>query len=304
MKSTSSTLCSQLSQSDLPVKVCPAKRVRVIAIIVLGFAICSHASADDLKDAVYVVGTGEVIVPSDSVISRLIVTTGNSDLQETKSRNDRIAMQIYELADAQQIPRPVLTSTSLSFDFDPHPTRQYRGKGGKEKRAYSEDESPVPPIQMLRRIEARFDDLNQAIRFIGEVVKWESVHKTRELTLEPLDFVVAHPHDHLMEARRRAVASAKETAALLAERNGLELGRAIQIYDQATNAIGPVRNSVDDPFAAAGHVEAGPHSIPSIRLVAMGEERPREKFDIDHVPPAQIKITASVKIVFEVHKPK
>jgi uncharacterized protein YggE len=307
-------------------------KTRLFSVVLLGLVIPPRASADNLKDFVEVRGTGEVIVSSDAIVSRLSVTTGSSDLDEAKNRNDRITTQIYELAAAQHLSRPTLMATMLNFDFDPRP--EYKGgKGGgkeddfqqqsalpslppgKEYRAKGESsdtEPREPPIHMSRDVEVKFDDLNRAVRFLGEVVKWEATRVTRELRLAPLSFRVANSHDHFLEARRRAVASAKEKATLLAEQSGLKLGNATQIYDESADGdVGRNRaptlppaempGRFDDPFSLTGG-EIRTYASPSIRLVAM-REAPPEKLDLNRVPPAQLVITASVRIVFELHKP-
>jgi uncharacterized protein YggE len=285
-------------------------KAQFVLLILFGLMISCQARADDVRDTVRVSATGEVTAPSDTVVLHLLVTTSSSDLQETKNRNDQITTQIYKLAESQAIPRAALNSTELQVDFETH-ARRHHGKGvaqqafdkGGKQQAFDEDEAPRPPIRMLRHVEVRFDDLSQTIRFMAEVVKWESVRATHELTLAPLRFGVANPHDYLADARRRAVASAKETATLLAKQNGLTLGNATQIYDGNTFGGEASLRPDDDPFAAGPGAGTETLPQPSVGLFSVREDRPQEKLNIDRIPPAQIKITAGVTIVFKVHKP-
>jgi uncharacterized protein YggE len=314
-------------------------KTQLIPLVVFGLMIPCQAGADNPKDTVDVRAVGEVTVPSDMVVLPISVATGQSDVGEVKKRNDQVTTQIYQLAESQRVCRPTLTNTTLSFHFEERPlgnggkeaqkqmapllprkggsTLTWKGgKGGGKGNLPDEEEYHEPPIQMSRQLLVRFDDLNQAITFVAEVVKWESV-TTGELTLSPLSFGVTDPHRHLLEARRRAVASAIEKAKLLAELNGLKLGNATQIYDESSDNIGgPERPAealriplapgaaVIDPFAlppgiGIGHFPSSPPPGPA----ATRKEGPHEKLDLDRVAPAQVTITASVRIVFDIRKP-
>lgn len=297
-----------------------------LILVLLGMTIPCELWAENPKDTVEIRAIGEVIVPSDTVALRITVSTGHSDIHEAKNRNDRIAKQIFDLADSQHLRRPTLSNTSMSFDLEQRPgisggggkigdanlgNANYRksGKGGGKGEPSGEEEAKEPSIQMSRQVDAVFKDLNQAIGFVAEVAKWEPPRKG-ELRLSPLSFVVADPHPHFLEARRRAVASAIEKAKLLADLNGLRLANATLIFDESPETVGmhggPARPADDDPFAVPalpGVRTAYVSSSPSPISVATQVE-PKEKANLDRIPPAQIVISASVRIVFDMHKPE
>jgi uncharacterized protein YggE len=295
-------------------------KMHMFPLILLGMTISCQANADNPVNTVEVHGTGAITVPSDIVVLRLSVTTCHADLREAKKRNDQIAAPIYELAESQHVARPTLLATRMNFDFVPPQSAANQEdekvqsnqlfQGGKKGVAQGRAEPPEPPIHLARDLEMKFHDLNQAIKFVAEMVKWDPVRTTCELRLAPLSFGVSSRDKQLAEARRRAVASAREKAQLLAEQNGLKLGSATLIFDESSDFIGdPNRPAAAapllppgafDPFGAAPPAETRGYS-PTMRLVAMQKEVP-EKIDLDHVPPAQVTISASVKIVFEVTK--
>ena len=299
-------------------------KMRIYPLALFAMTICCQANAENPVNTVDVHGVGVVIVPSDSVVLRLSVATCHADIQEAKKRNDQITTPIYELAESQHLSRPTLLATRMSFDFvtqqrvanqedeDAQSYQQFEGvKGGKKGVRYPRAERPEPPVHLSRNLELKFRDLSEALKFLAEMVKWDSVRKTCELQVAPLSFGIASRDEHLAEARRRAVSSAREKAQLLAEQNGLKLGRATLIYDDSPDFVGesatpaptptPFLPGERDPFGAALPIEmrGTPHAI---RLAAMQREVPKE-LDLDHVPPAQVTITASVKIVFEINKP-
>ena len=304
-------------------------KVPCLPLVLFGMLISCQARADNPANTVEVRATGAVTVPSDTVVLRLSITTNHADLQEAKKHNDQIALPVYQLAESQHLARPTLLATRVSFDFLPRRTdaRQVQRqldanqeddaiqnnqsfKGGKKGVQYGRSEPPEPPeppVHVSRDLEVSFPDLNQAVAFLAESIKWDAVRTTCEMRLGPLGFGVASRDKHLAEARRRAVAAAREKAQLLAEQNGLKLGRAILIYDDSSDPFesarpdaGPIVPAPTSPFGAVLPGETH-GDLPAIRLVALRRELP-QKLDLDQVPPAQITITASVRIVFEVEK--
>jgi uncharacterized protein YggE len=313
-------------------------KISAFPLVLFGILISCQASAEGPKSTVEVRATGTVSVSSDTVVQRLSVATANADPQQAKKRNDQIAAPIYKLAESQHINRPALLATNVSFDFvqkqaempkvqlqiaqQAPPIQQGNLVPGNEsfqsdKKGYQQapGERAEPPIfmsRLCRDLEIRFRDLNQAVAFLTAITKWDCVHTSRELTLGPLCFDVANRSNHLVEARRRAVASATAKARLLAEQNGLKLGVATLIYDESSEAS---RTSVsllpeiptalpghDDPFGASTTEKPARATSAAIRLVAM-EGDVVKTLDLDRLPPTQVTITASVRIVFEVNKP-
>jgi uncharacterized protein YggE len=296
--------------------------LQVISFGLLATIIGSQVEADNPKNQIDVRAVGTVTVPSDSIVLRTSITsTHKSDLQEAKKRNDQLTAPIYQLAETRQVARPTLLATRVSFNFEPaqeggaqdvpkpsanqqefipQGNQRYQVKyGGKE---YPPG-PPEPPIHMSRELEIKFKGLTDAIGFASEMTKWEVVRKTCEIRMAPLEFTVTDREKCLADARRRAVAIAREKAQLLAQANGLKLGNATLIYDDSSDTVRAPYSAVpgllppasDDPFGAS----LLRSSKPTFRLAAMQREA-AEKTDLDQIPPAQVAVAASVRIVYEV----
>ena len=202
---------------------------------------------------------------------------------------------------------------------------------GRDQEDDEATEAPKPPelvAHLSRNIDVKFANLNQAVAFLAEAMTWESFRKTGELTAAPLSFGVTNPDAYVLEARRQAIASAQQKAQFLAELNGLKLGDATIITDEGTGGSPIPRPDGEglDPFAASPRVlrpdmVGPPHGgwrmpgmvapdgtmppgigadMPGGR--AMPGAMPPHRFDLDHTPASQVTISASVRIVFTVHK--
>ncbi len=199
-------------------------KAQTFLLVLLGILIACQARADNPPSTVEVRAVGVVTVPSDTVVLRLSIATCHADIQEAKKRNDQIAAPIYQLAETQHAARPMLLATRVSFDFAPQQPGANQGdekgqinqgqanqvqanqvqsnqafggrKGGKKGAEYGPAEPPEPPVHMSRDLEMTFRDLDQAIRFLAEAVKWDAVRTTCELKLAPLSFGVANRANH------------------------------------------------------------------------------------------------------------
>lgn len=110
-----------------------------------------------------------------------------------------------------------------------------------------------------------------------------------------------------LKARRLAVENARDKAVVLAEQTGLKLGDAIQIIDDSTDHVGALRRPAhdvpdSDPFGANLERARDLHISADERLIAFRAAH-GEKFDVDSLPPAEITVAATVRIVSAVAKP-
>ena len=242
-------------------------------------------------------------MPSDVLALPLSVAIDRADVQKAKDDCDRITKQIYELAESQGIPRPRLLTTDLRLGFDRESSGK-GGSGGKKGGPYVEAESGEPSIHISRHLEVRFENLPQAVSFVGAIVNWDSVRKTHELRLIPLRLDVADRKSPSLEARRHAVENARERAALLAEQTGLRLGDAIRVYDDVPERA--VTFPDDDPFGGPygeSRVMSMQQHLPTeFRLVAASTAPSLEELDLDQLPPAQVELMRTVSIVYEARK--
>lgn len=291
--------------------------MRIVSILLLALAWMApcYARGDSPTATIDVRATGEVIVPADVVVLPLSLTIKRADVQAAKDDNDRIATRVYELAESQGIPRPHLLMTNLRFEFDDEPLgkggngRNKGGNGGKKRYRVDEADSAERAFYMSRDLYLTFDSLAQAVRFVGEIVKWDEVCKTYELRLMPLRFDVADGKPSSLEARRRAMDKARERAAVLAEQAGLILGDAIQVYDDGTEqrvgrgTLFPDDDPFGDPFVDARRPTMRQHLSLDFRLVGAGGAPAADKVDLDRIPPARLTIGATVRVVYETRKP-
>ena len=211
-----------------------------VLLLVLASMVPCHVMADSSTTTINVKATGQVVVPSDLLVLQLLVEIDRADVQEAKDENDRITTRLYELAKSQEIPRPRLLNTGLRFGFGRESSGK-RGRGDEKNEPYDEAESGKPSILISRDLEVRFDNLPQAVRFLSEIVKWDSVGKTHELRLMPMRVEVADRKSPSLEARRRAVESAREKATLLAEQTGRRLETQFRSSTTCRNVRSPFR---------------------------------------------------------------
>lgn len=263
----------------------------------------SLAAAVSPKATVEVRGTGEVTVPADRVILHFSIVTSHGEVLKARERNDQLTKQIYEAGEALQIPRPALLTTALSLEFASQqhgPSEQKavqqqwpQAKGTAEPFQQAE---ATPSLQMVREVEVRCGRLEQAVALLAKVVPWEAVAKTHEIRVLPLRCDVTDRSKSLAEARRRAVTQAREKAEVLAEQAGHKLGPVRQVVDEECGASAlprPYDPYDRDPFSAP----VGTLGVP-LHLVALSVEA-AEGFDLERLPPAQIRLTVTVRIVFE-----
>lgn len=267
------------------------------------------AFAEGENRQVVVRGTGAVTVPADELHLSVEVRTSGEAFDVIKQRNDVLLKQVMELATKHKLPSPPIESTLATFDFSAQAARQVAGSKGQKSQSSGKGEDPFapdeksPPLSLSRRITLRFEELEQATEVLTKLTSLDAVRESRELLLSPLQASVKDTSPHEAKARRQAVQLAREKAALLAEASGLELGAAIAIADE-TSSTSHSRPRLDDPFDPFGrHVPPAAddrHSLPSV-FVVFEKKSPAAP---DHLPPAQIEISVSVRITYEAQQPK
>src|SRR5690606_34215727 len=102
-------------------------------------------------------------------------------------------------------------------------------------------------------------------------------------------------------------------AALLAEASKLTLGAAVQVVDESAGIVPhaalPGPYSAIDPFGGGPSPRPGTYRESSSPFEYVGSQAPADQasekeLDLEKLPPAQITITASVRVVFEASLPK
>jgi len=275
-----------------------------------------HAQA--IPRRIEVRGRGEVKVPADQLLLDVTVLTTGDEVAATKTRNDSLTQQVFALAKSLDRPQPVIESTELRFQFEENevlgfaPAQKAQTKQqtprGKESPFEAEQQ---PPVTMTRQLALRFESLSQAVDLLAKLTALDAVHKTRELRLSPLRCGVKDRDAHQQKARKLAVAAAQSQAALLAEASQLTLDAAVEVIDESTGIAPhvslPGPYSVYDPFSSVTpRAETDRESSSPFELVAFqaaARKAGDKELDLESLPPAQITITASVRVIFEASLP-
>jgi uncharacterized protein YggE len=258
--------------------------------------------------------SGEVTVAADEMRVPLELSTMGTDLGAVKERNDALLKQIFEVLATQKLPQPAIEATSATFDFSRDDEgRNYSPKGkvnqtpsGKGK-GFDDGPSERPsPIQLNRHLTLRFDGLPAAAELLAKLTALDAVRKTREVRLSALQPSLKDPAPHQSKARRLAVEACKAKATLLAEASELKLGPAIAIFDEATGSSSYPRatylspapaDPFGDPFGRAA--PAGDKRSSTFAFVAFQAGKEKSPTDPERLPPGQVTISASVRIVYE-----
>ncbi|HTN76987.1 MAG TPA: SIMPL domain-containing protein [Pirellulaceae bacterium] len=284
---------------------------RFIWLLLLGgIFIAGGARAEEPRRTIEVSATEEVEVDSDYVALTLGIATNGEEIEAVKKRLDALTRDVYDLAAAQRLSPPTLSSTSVRCEFRDEETHAPSGKGqqqypsskgqGKGGDPFSEPDERHPPISMSRGVAIRFSTLPQALQLLKKLTTWDSVRKSREITLEPLVFGVTEPLPIAQKVRQQAVKLAKVKAKALADASGLKLGQALSIKEtSSSNSLGPSWS--DDPFSAV----TPPRDLTgaeAIQHVAVQREAPKAsggKIDLDELAPQKIQISVRVEVVYE-----
>jgi uncharacterized protein YggE len=258
--------------------------------------------------------TGEVTVAADELTLPIEVITGSEDFAALKQRNDLLLSQLFDLLATHKIERPKIESTTGTFDFSPdEPYRNYGQKAqvqqsfkqpnanadpfGEPKLPGAEKSARIP-MHLSRRLTLKFTSLSQATELLAKLTAMDSVKKSRELRLSPLQPKVKDAEQHLAQARKSAVQNALEKAQLLAEASNLKLGPALSIVDET--AAGNSRSVFFPPAFGAdpfGQVDPGKHLDPQAGdtsfVVYQAEKAPAD------LPPGHVQFSVMVRVVYE-----
>lgn len=264
-------------------------------------------------------GIGEIKVPTNELVLPVELVTAGDDFGALKRRNDAVLKQLVDLLTAHKVAHPPLDQTRATFDFSPVENyRQFQGPKGKNFNVPNQiapndpfggkdddGESPAKqPMRMSRRLVLQFKDLEHATALLAKLTELEAVHKTREISLAPLQSSLSSNTVHLTKARQLAVEQAQKKAQELARASQLQLGLAMSISDEST--VGGFRPTFSpaDPFGEFGvhssGAEADERATPRT-FVAFQAEAPALSTES---APGQVVVSVTVRIVYEAHAPK
>ncbi len=219
--------------------------VPVLAILAAGLA-AAPAAAEGWENArtIIVTGNGEATKAPDMAYLTLGVESDGATASEALRKNSaQMEATIKTLRDAGVDKKDIQTSNlSVGARYD------YSREGGAPR---------LIGYQATNTISVKLRNLEKAGGVIDRAVASGSNR------LDSISFGFADPKPLLNDARKSAVADARERAGLYAEAAGVKLGRVLQISDSFTAAPGPYPVAVraDTLEAKTVPIAAGEQSV-------------------------------------------
>jgi hypothetical protein len=264
---------------------------RTMAAVAIGFLLSSAAAAaDPTAPQVHVWGRGLVRVAPDQVVIELTVTTIDDDLIRVRASSDNDARAIFDAATKNGVAEEgfEVSRLDLTLDYNEQLRRQI--------------------YKVERDVTLRLNDLTKLDALLSDLLG------NRSLQVSGISFVNTNIRQHEIEARRRAVADAREKATQLAELNGVKLGDAIDIRVIQETEM-PFLTSIIPVVGAAEPQNRGKGQGESARVAQSGANRSDVRFvalqptDDEAAPDAgeafalgMIEVTAEVAIDFALAK--
>ncbi|MCA9179459.1 MAG: SIMPL domain-containing protein [Planctomycetales bacterium] len=248
---------------------------------------CSTLASAEAPRSIKVTAMSEIKVPPDEVVLQLAVHTRDKQLVAAKRENDKIAAAILSLATKHEVPAADVKVTNL--DVSP-----YYGEYGVRQ--------PTPlAYDFTRSIEFRLAEFKKIEPLLSAAFDAGLSHVTG------LQFRVSNQRHHQFEARKLAIAHAKEKAEHLTKLTGMKLGLPIRIEED-----------VEDNWDAGGFGGMMGGSMVSTQPKLDADEQASSQSvitfvalqqvakDDDHAAmlaaPGQIVISARVTVEFEMSK--
>jgi uncharacterized protein YggE len=243
-------------------------------------------AADPTASLVHVSGQGLVRVPPDQVVIELTVTTTDDDLIRVRENSDKDARTTLAAARKHGVDDNgfEVSRLELTLDYNEKLRRQI--------------------YQVERDVRLKLNDLKRLDELLSDLVRERSVK------VASINFVTSKSRQYEFEARRRAVADAKEKATQLAELNGFELGNARDIRVTRENlapfaaSVIPVVGSAEPHHSRSAERDSTQISkdVPrntELQFVAFQPRAEEAKAEGRPFALGMIEISANVDIVFE-----
>lgn len=221
------------------------KAIPVVAALAAGLA-ATPAAAEGWENArtVIVTGNGEATKAPDMAYLTLGVEADGATASEALRKNSaQMEATLKTLREAGVERKDIQTSNlSVGARYD------YSREGGAPR---------LIGYQATNTVSVKLRNLDKAGGVIDRAVSSGSNR------LDSISFGFADPKPLFNDARKAAVADARERASLYAEAAGVKLGRVLQISDNFTSAPGPypVAMRADALEAKAVPIAAGEQSI-------------------------------------------
>ncbi len=277
--------------------------VAAVSVITAIVPFSRSADAADVSRVISVSGQGVVEVVPDQVVVSMTTSTVDDDLMRVRADSDKQARAVLDLAKEHG-------ATAKQFDVN---RLDLKLRFSNELRRYI--------YEVERDVAVTLSDLSRVDSLLSLLLNEPGVK------IKGIRFGSGRARESQIEARRRAVTDATETAAHLAELTGLKLGKptSIQLTGQsqtpfATSVI-PVVGAAEpqpggdvDPFgmpSAQSHPGVIGHNATlssPFRLAAYQNQSSTKKVKADEAAGqpfalGMINITANVHIDFELLEP-
>lgn len=236
---------------------------------------CTLLSADDQR-FITVTATGEVNVTPDEVVLEFDVRTRETKLLEAKRKNDSVSRSLLQRLSDHKVPK---TDIKLD-DLEVSP---YYGEYGERQ------ETPIA-YNYSRSILVRLTDFDKIESLLADAFDVGLTNVSR------MQFRVSSQRKHQFEARRLAVAHAKEKAEHLTELAGMKLGSALQIEEHVeyNEAATDFFAFADTPRSVATPVTT--HQDHGYTFVVQHDDDNAGSLELN--TPGQVSISADVTIKF------
>jgi uncharacterized protein YggE len=206
--------------------------IPVAAALVAGLAAAPAAADFENARTIVVTGAGEATKAPDMAYLALGVEADGASASEALRKNSvQMEATIKTLRDAGVDKKDIATSNlSVGARYD------YSREGGAPR---------LIGYQATNTVNVKLRNLDKAGGVIDKAVASGSNR------LDSISFGFADPRPLLNDARKSAVADARERAALYAEAAGVKLGPVLQISDSFTGAPDPIPIAARADFAKA-----------------------------------------------------
>lgn len=208
----------------LPQPITPAcgitmKKINLFALLLLGFTVFqAQAQQQQLPPLVNVTGVGEVRVQPTEVVVNLGVDTREKTLDAARSQTDKKAAAIINYLKKQGVDAKDIQTSYVTLQ----PMYSGESYGRTQPDFYMAQKNMTVIIRKLNK----FDETLAGIYEVG-------VNQ-----VNGINFQVTDIEKYQAEARKRAVANAKQKATALTSELGAKLGRVYAI-NESTNGGGP-----------------------------------------------------------------
>lgn len=205
-------------------------------VLLIVWAAAAFVRADDnnqLVPSITVVGTGKVQVRPDMANVTLGVTTEAATASEALAENNqRMAHLIKTLRGLDISEKHVQTS---SFNVSP-------------KQSYDRNRREPPKIvgyTVTNQVNVKVMEVSR----LGKIL--DAVVQAGGNRIQGVRFLLAEPKPHLDQARRKAMADARQRAELYADAAGVKVGAPLVISEQSVSVPRPVMLGVEVRALAA-----------------------------------------------------